>query len=68
MQMQLISIQFTMLAGLHRSGAGKACAYISTDWKRGSIGFDALAGDDRKDNSDSEREPEIYQRPSYIWT
>ncbi len=66
--MQLISIQFTMLAGLHRSGEGVTCAYISTDWKRAGIGFDALFGDDSKGNNDSEREPEIYQRPSYIWT
>jgi len=64
--MQLISIQFTMLADLHRSGAGEMCAYISTVGKRGSIGFDAPIGDDRKYNNDSE--PEIYQRPSYIWT
>lgn len=66
--MQLISIQFTMLAGLHRSGAWEKCAYISTVGKRASIGFDAPVGDDSKESNDGEREPEIYQRPSYIWT
>lgn len=66
--MQLISIQFTMLAGLHRPGAGDMYAHISTVGKRGSIGFDAPVGDDSKYNNYSEREPEIYQRPSYIWT
>lgn len=65
--MQLISIQFFMLADLQGSGRGKACAKISTDWKNESIGFGAPAGDDRKEN-DSDREREIYQRPSYIWT
>lgn len=68
MQMQLISIQFTMLADLQRSGIGEACAHISTVGKSGSFGFDAPVGDYSKDNNDSEREPEIYQRLSYIWT
>ncbi|WPQ64079.1 hypothetical protein SIO70_04280 [Chitinophaga sancti] len=67
MQMQLISIQFFMLADLQRSGLWEACAQISTVGKSGSIGFDTPVGDDHKKN-DSEREPEIYQRPSYIWT
>lgn len=65
--MQLISIQFFMLADLQRSGIWGACAHISTVGKSGSIGFGAPVGDDRKEN-DSAREPEIYQRPSYIWT
>lgn len=66
--MQLISIQFTMLAGLQRSGIGEACAKMSTVGRSGSIGFGAPVSSDCKDNYDSEREPEIYQRPSYIWT
>ncbi len=61
--MQLLSIQFNMLAGLRGSGIGEMCAYTPAVGKSESIGFDAPVGDDRKDNYSA-----TYKRLSYIWT